>query len=73
MGKLRLRVIILSLVTQSKKKKKKHQSLRKHVSVAASTLVVAQNADVILCPHSHDNNMMIVMVTVCLSFVRHVL
>lgn len=55
------------------KKKKKHQSLRKHVSVDTSTLVVAQNADVILCPHSHDNNMMIVMVTVCLSFVRHVL
>lgn len=39
----------------------------------ASTLIVAQNADVILDPHSHDNKMTVGTVTEYLSFVRHVL
>lgn len=65
MEKLRLRVIKHSVIDYTVK--------NKAAVIDTPTLIVAQNAYVILGPNSHDNKMIVVTVTECLSLVRYVL
>lgn len=70
MEKLRLNVIKYFVLDFTLKKK---VPVIKETHMDTPTSIAAQNAYVILSSHSHDNQMTIVIVTECLSFVRHVL